>query len=132
MMAPLVDNPQIKQAELLRPLSFWLYAYIWPFTIIWPIFFAFYSTPDLYDTYIGAQEWTTVWCGAIISLQSLVWLSTHWSVNLEGRFTASKAQSVENAELIKVIPIANAGTSEICKLVRDKVRMSTYNYQALC
>ncbi|KAM0200759.1 hypothetical protein ACHAPA_008140 [Fusarium lateritium] len=119
-MAPLVDNPQIKQAELLRPLSFQFHAYIWPFTIIWPIFFAFYLSPDLYEKYIGAEEWTVVWVGTIITLQSLVWLSTHWSVDLEGKFTASKAKDVEDALLIKVIPIANAGTAEICKIIRDK------------
>ncbi|GKU03366.1 atpase [Fusarium langsethiae] len=119
-MAPLVDNPQIKNAELLRPLSFYLHAYIWPFTIVWPIFFAFYLSPELYGKYIGAEEWTVVWVGTIITFQSLTWLSTHWSVDLEGKFTASKAKDVEDALLIKVIPIANAGTAEICKLIRDK------------
>ncbi|KAF5678340.1 atpase [Fusarium heterosporum] len=119
-MAPLVDNPQIKHAELLRPLSLPFHAYIWPFTIIWPIFLAFYLSPELYGKYIGAEEWTVVWVGTIITLQSLVWLSTHWSVNLEGKFTASKAKDVEDALLIKVIPIANAGTAGICKLIRDK------------
>lgn len=129
-MAPLVDNPQIKHAELLRPLSFHFHAYIWPFTIIWPIFFAFYLSPDLYEKYIGAEEWTVVWVGTIITLQSLVWLSTHWSVDLEGKFTASKAKDVEDALLIKVIPIANAGTAEICKVIRDKVGRHRYQETA--
>ncbi|KAL6921307.1 hypothetical protein ACHAP8_008506 [Fusarium lateritium] len=119
-MAPLVDNSQIKSAELLRPLSFYLHAYIWPFTIVWPIFFAFYLSPELYEKYIGAEEWTTVWVGTIITFQALTWLSTHWSVDLEGKFTASKAKDIQDAELIKVIPIANAGTAEICKIIRDK------------
>ena len=121
-MAPsLVDNPQIKYAELLTPKPTALHAYVWPFTILWPIFLAFYLTPDLYERYLGAQEWTFVWSGTIITLQSLVWLCTHWSVNLRAIFTASKVKSVEEAELIKVIPIANAGIADICKLSRDKV-----------
>ncbi|OAA45632.1 cation-transporting ATPase 4 [Metarhizium rileyi] len=120
-MPPLIDSPQIKQAELLRPLSFHLHAYVWPFAIIWPIFLRYYLTPDLYETYIGAPEWTFVWCGTIITLQSLVWLSTHWSVTLEARFKATKVDTVEDAQLIKVLPIANAGSGEICRLVRDKV-----------
>ncbi|UPL03706.1 hypothetical protein LCI18_014640 [Fusarium solani-melongenae] len=119
-MAPLVDNPQIKQAELLRPLAFQFHAYVWPFAIIWPIFLAFYLTPDLYEKHIGAEEWTVFWCGTIITLQTLTWLSTHWSVGLEASFKASKAKDIEDAQLIKVIPIANAGSAEICKLVRDK------------
>lgn len=120
-MAPLVDNPQIKHAELLRPLPFWLRAYIWPFTIAWPVFFAFYLSAERYEKYIGAQEWTFVWCGTIITFQSLAWLSTHWSVDVDARFTASKAASIQEAELIKVIPITNAGTAEICKLEREQV-----------
>lgn len=120
-MPPLIDSPQIKQAELLRPLSFHFHAYVWPFAIIWPIFLRYYLTPDLYEEYIGAPEWTFVWCGTIITLQSLVWLSTHWSVALEARFKATRVDTVEDAQLIKVLPIANAGSGEICKLVRDKV-----------
>ena len=105
MAPPLVDNSQIKHAELLTPRPTALHAYVWPFTIIWPIFLAFYLTPDLYERYIGASEWTFVWSGTIITLQSLVWLCTHWSVNLKALFTAKKVQSVDQADLIKVIPI---------------------------
>jgi len=120
----LVDNSQIKSAELLKPVPWHFHAYVWPFAIIWPIFFRYYLSPELYEKHIGAQEWTFVWCGTIVTLQSLVWLSTHWSVNLRALFTAKKAASIEDAQLIKVIPIANAGAADICKLVRDKVRCS--------
>lgn len=120
-MAPLVDNAQIKSAQLLNPLSFHFHAYIWPFAIVWPIFLRYFLTPELYEKHIGAPEWTFVWVGSIITVQSLVWLSTHWSVNLDAIFTAKAAKSIEDAKLIKVMPIANAGSAEICKLVRDKV-----------
>lgn len=119
-MAPLVDNAQIKSAQLLSPLSFHFHAYVWPFIIIWPIFLRYFLTPELYEKHIGAPEWTFVWVGSIITIQSLVWLSTHWSVELDSIFTATSAKTVEDAQLIKVIPIANAGSAEICKLVRDK------------
>lgn len=122
-MAPprLVDNGQIKSAELLSPLPFYLHTYIWPFAIIWPIFGRYYYTPELYEQHISSSEWTFVWCGTIITLQSLVWLSTNWSVNLKGSFTATKAKKLDDAQLIKIIPIANAGSAEICTIVRDKV-----------
>jgi hypothetical protein len=119
---PLVDNPQIKQAELLRPLPFFLHAYVWPFAFAWPVFLRYYMSQDLYDKHIGGEEWTFVWMGSIITVQSLVWLSTHWSVNLEARLRASKVMTIDEASLIKVIPVANAGSAEVCKLVRDKVR----------
>jgi cation-transporting ATPase 13A1 len=120
-MAPLVDNSQIQSAELLKPLAIYLHAYVWPFAIVWPIFLRFYLTADLYDKYIGAPEWTFVWVGTIITAQSLVWLCTHWSVDLKAVFTARKSRSVEDAELIKVVPIANAGSSDICQLERNTV-----------
>jgi manganese-transporting P-type ATPase len=120
-MAPLVDNSQIKSAELLSPLPGFLHLYTWPFVIIWPIFLRYYLTPELYEKHIGAQEWTFVWCATIVTLQSLAWLSTKWSVNLNARFTAVKAKTVEDAQLIKVIPIANSGTSEICRVQHDLV-----------
>ncbi|KAF4595074.1 cation-transporting ATPase 4 [Ophiocordyceps camponoti-floridani] len=119
-MPPLVDSAQIQRAELLRPLPFHFHAYVWPFVVIWPVFLRFYLTQNLYETYIGAPEWTFVWCATIITLQALVWLSTHWSVGLDARFRATKAASVHDAQLIKVVPVANAGSGEICRLLRDK------------
>ena len=62
-----------------------------------------------------------MWCGTIITLQSLVWLSTNWNVNLKSLFTSVSAKTVQDAQLIKVIPVTNAGSAEICKIVRDNV-----------
>ncbi len=81
----------------------------------------FYLDNELYEKYIGASEWTFVWIGAIVTAQSLVWLSTNWNVNLKSLFTSKRVYDVKEAELIKVLPAANAGLSEICKIVRDNV-----------
>ncbi|KAI1824092.1 hypothetical protein F4861DRAFT_281319 [Xylaria intraflava] len=118
---PLVDNAQIKSSELLSPLPFYLHTYFWPFAIIWPIFARYFYTPELYEKHISSSEWTFVWCGSIITLQSLVWLSTNWSVDLRASFTATKAKKLQEAQLIKIIPVANAGSAEICTISRDKV-----------
>lgn len=118
---PLVDNAQIQSATLHNPLPRSLHAYVWPFTIIWPIFLAVYLNAERYNKYLGAQEWTFVWAGSILSLQALVWLTTKWNVNLKALFTAVKAKDVRTATLIKVIPVANAGSPEICRLQRDNV-----------
>lgn len=126
-MAPLVDNNQIKSAELLSPLPTYLHLYVWPFAILWPIFARYYYSTELYDKHIASQEWTFVWCGSIITLQSLAWLSTNWSVDLKGLFTSTKAKSIEEAKLIKVIPIANAGISEICKIERENVCRTSFS-----
>jgi cation-transporting ATPase 13A1 len=114
-----VDNPQIQSASLHNPLPLYLRAYIWPFTFIWPIFLAFYLSQERYEKYINGSEWTFVWVATITTLQSLAWLTTKWNVNLDALFTSTKAKDVSSAQLIKVIPITNAGSAEICRLIRD-------------
>jgi len=58
-----------------------------------------------------------------VTAQSLTWLSTKWNVNVDSLFTSTTAKSVRDAKLIKVIPVTNAGSAEICHLLRDKVRI---------
>ncbi|KAI1002509.1 Endoplasmic reticulum transmembrane helix translocase [Podosphaera aphanis] len=118
-MAPLVDNPSIASASLHKPLPLYLHTYVWPFAIIWPIFFRYYLSTDLYDKHIGGQEWTFFWSGIIITLQSLFWLSTHWNVNLRSFFTSIPASNIQDAQLIKVIPKPNAGASDICEIISE-------------
>ena len=60
-----------------------------------------------------------MWAGTIITAQSLAWLVTKWNVNLDSLFTSTKAPDVSHASLIKVIPVTNAGSAEICRLTRD-------------
>ncbi|KAH7071845.1 hypothetical protein BKA63DRAFT_58608 [Paraphoma chrysanthemicola] len=120
-MAPLIDNPQIKQASLHNPLPLQLHLYVWPFLILWPAFSAIYLSPTRYETYIQSSEWTFVWCAGIFTLQSLFWLMTKWNVNLRSAFTTTTARDVRSATLIKLHPIANAGAADIVPLVRDNV-----------
>lgn len=120
-MAPLVDHPQIAQSSLHNPRPLLSHTYVWPFVILWPLFFSIYLREESYNHYIGGQEFTFVWSGSIVTLQSLVWLSTFWNVNIRALFTTSKASSVSNAGLVKVVPIENAGSAEICEIKREKV-----------
>jgi cation-transporting ATPase 13A1 len=117
--APLVDRAEVKSASLHNARPLILHTYVWPFVIIWPIFFSFYLSPTSYEKYINGQEWTFVYSGSIVTLQSLIWLSTFWNVNLRAWFTSTTARDVRNAGLIKVIPGANAGSSEICQIKRE-------------
>ncbi len=85
-----------------------------------------YLSPERYDRYIHGSEWTFVWAGSIFTIQALTWLATKWNVNIEALFTSSRAKSVDNAQLIKVLPVTNAGSAEICKLIRDKLGAPKY------
>ncbi|KPI40875.1 Manganese-transporting ATPase 1 [Cyphellophora attinorum] len=125
----LVNNEQIQAASLHNPRPLFLRQYVWPFTILWPIFLAVYTNEDLYDDYIDGKEWTFVWVATIATLQSLAWLSTKWSVSVATTFTTYKAHSVDEASLIKVIPITNSGTPQICKLEREADGRTSFLYQ---
>jgi cation-transporting ATPase 13A1 len=120
-MPPLVTNAQIKSASLHNPLPLSLHTYVWPFLIVWPVFFAFYLSPDRYDRHIGGQEFTFLWSGSIFCLQALAWLSTRWNVNVRALFTATTARDLRTATQIKLIPVANAGSPEIVPLQRENV-----------
>ncbi len=125
----LVDNPQIQDASLHDRLPLFLRLYVWPFTILWPIFWVFWLHPDLYDDYIDGQEWTFVWVASIFSLQSLAWLTTKWSVNLATAFTTGRAENPKYAGLIKVMPVLNSGSPAICELERDRDNRVSFLFQ---
>ena len=56
---------------------------------------------------------------------------TKWNVNIDTLFTTSKASEVRDASLIKVIPITNAGSAEICPLRRERVSGTDYPASAI-
>lgn len=118
--APLVDNPHIISASLHNPRPLFFHAYIWPFAVAWPLFFSIYLSTESYNKYINGQEWTFVFAGSIVTVQSLIWLSTFWNVNVRTWFTTTSARSIKDARLIKVIPAQNAGSAEICQIQRSR------------
>ncbi|KAF3044975.1 hypothetical protein E8E11_007827 [Didymella keratinophila] len=120
-MARLVADKQVRDSSLHQPLPWQLHLYVWPFLIVWPAFSSIYFPKAQYEQYIQSQEWTFVWVGSIVTVQSLVWLLTQWNINLKTLFTTTKAHDVRTAQLIKIQPIENAGAAEICKLKRDNV-----------
>ena len=83
-----------------------------------------YLSKERYDTYIAGSEWTFVWAGSIITVQALTWLTTKWNVNVDSLFTSVSASDVRSAQLIKIIPVTNAGSAEVCRLLRDNVSES--------
>ncbi|KAG9677004.1 putative cation transporting ATPase, partial [Aureobasidium melanogenum] len=119
--APLVDNAQVKFASLHNPLPLALHTYVWPFLIVWPVFFAFYLSEERYEKHFNGQEWTFVWSGSIVTIQSLFWLCTFWNINIRSLFTTTRASDVRSAGLIKVLPAENAGSADICPIERETV-----------
>ncbi|KAG0129654.1 hypothetical protein HOY82DRAFT_579618 [Tuber indicum] len=119
-MAILVNSPQIASASLLNPLPPLFRLYTWPFLAIYPAFFSIYFPSASYEKYLGSQEWTVLYFGTILSIQALIWLGCHWSIGWKAWITGIKVSRVEDAKLIKVIPVENAGSPDICELTRDR------------
>ncbi|KAL2003842.1 hypothetical protein VTN02DRAFT_2059 [Thermoascus thermophilus] len=44
---------------------------------------------------------------------------TKWNININALFTSTRTKSVDSARLIKVLPVTNAGSGEICPLIHD-------------
>ncbi|CAI5757681.1 unnamed protein product [Candida verbasci] len=116
-MSNIVANPAISDAELLVPKSFILRPYVWPFTIIYPIFLQLYF--QHYDKYFVGKEWTFVYTITIVSLNLLFWLTPHWNIDINAKFNYSKVGSIIGASYIKITPAANSGMGEICEINRE-------------
>ncbi|ODQ56393.1 hypothetical protein SAICODRAFT_4574 [Saitoella complicata NRRL Y-17804] len=110
----LVDSPSIVSASLHNPLPRLSHAYITPFLAVYPTYIYFRLNRD------WSPELNFVILGSIITLQSLVWLSGHWSVKIKARTTATKAKSLKDAKSILVYPAPNEGKAEMCDLVRTQ------------
>ncbi|KAK9450721.1 uncharacterized protein V1518DRAFT_411526 [Limtongia smithiae] len=120
MPSSLVPNPGVDEASLHDPLPIVFRTFIWPFFFLYPTFGYFYFYR--YEEYINGSEWTFVFLGTIISFQTLLWLMTHWSVNIKATFTSYKATDPTKAKLIRVMPTANAGQPAICELKHIRKR----------
>lgn len=104
----------IAEATLHNPLPLWARPYVWPFFILYPAFAHIYV--NHYETFLNGSEWTYVYLGSIVTLQALLWLMPFWNVEIKRAFTTKTARSVEDASLIRVIPVANNGAPEICAI----------------
>ncbi|KAM9906823.1 hypothetical protein OXX79_001357, partial [Metschnikowia pulcherrima] len=130
-MSDLVHNPDIQAAELLSPKPLIARLYVWPFGIIYPVFFQVYF--NHYDAYIGGSEWTFVYLMAIVSLNMLVWLMPHWNLDIDAKFNYNAVSSVPQASHIKIVPAPHSGMGEICQIQRevfpDGEKQTSFSYQ---
>ncbi|CAK7894186.1 endoplasmic reticulum transmembrane helix translocase [[Candida] anglica] len=117
MPSSLVNNPAIADAQLLVPKPLIFRPYVWPFTLIYPIFLKIYL--DHYDTYIVGSEWTFVYSLAIISINLLFWLMPHWNINIDRKFNYSDVKTIKEASHIIITPAPNSGIGEISTINRE-------------
>lgn len=116
-MSELLNNPAVAKAELLVSKSLIARPYVWPFTILYPIFFTIYF--NHYETYIRGKEWTFVYLMTIISINLLFWLMPFWNINIDSSFNYSKVKTIPEAQYIKITPAPNSGVGQICHINRE-------------
>lgn len=75
----LVDSPLIVSVSLHRHRPRKLHPYFLPFIILYPLWYYIYNYQ--YERFLGSEEWTFITIVTLVSTQSLLWLSGHWSVN---------------------------------------------------
>ena len=113
----LVDNAAVKSAELLRPRDLTQRIYVWPFLIVYPLFFQIYL--NKYDEYIKGSEWTFVYLGSIITVHSVLMVAPNWNIAIDALFNYVKVGSLDEASHIIVQPAANFGAGAIVPVVRE-------------
>lgn len=118
MSSDIVHNPAIQDAQLLVPKLLLARVYVWPFGIIYPLFFQVYF--NHYETYIGGSEWTFVYLMAIGSFNILFWLMPYWNIDINSKFNYSPVSTIAEASHIKITPAPNSGIGEICDINREK------------
>lgn len=118
----IVDNPAIADSVLLVAKPLILRPWVWPFSIIYPIFLQIYF--NHYDKYIGGSEWTFVYMITMISLNFLMWLMPHWNIDIDSKFNWTKVETLSQASHIKIIPAPNSGIGGIVPIIRDNNQIS--------
>lgn len=74
----LVDSDLVVNASLHRHLERRFHPYVSPFVLLYSLWYYVYLYR--YDQYLGSEEWTFLTLITLISAQSLLWLSGHWSI----------------------------------------------------
>ncbi|CAN3360603.1 endoplasmic reticulum transmembrane helix translocase [Diutina catenulata] len=122
-----VENPTISASTLLVAKPLWQRPYVWPFTVVYPVFFQVYF--NHYDKYFGDKAWTFVYVIAIVSVNLLFWLMPYWNLDIAAKFNYVKVKKVNEASYIKIDPAANTGVAEICTIVRVPDQPTSFLFQ---
>lgn len=126
MVEEIVDSDTVEYSQLLFPKSTLVKPYVFPFLIIYPIYYYIYS--NYYDVYFVGREWTFIYTLLLVSIHSLVWLLPRWNLDLKVKFQYTKVDSLNAATHILMKAKPSCGMSEISKIERTPGQIS-FKYQ---
>lgn len=126
MSAGIVDTDTVEYSQLLVPKSLLARPYVFPFLIIYPIYYNIYLS--YYDIYFVGREWTFIYTLLLVSTHALIWLLPRWNLDLKVRFQYIKVDSLNVATHILMKAKPSCGMSEISLIERNKGQI-TFKYQ---
>ncbi|CAL1710696.1 unnamed protein product [Somion occarium] len=130
MVSVNVESSEIVGATLHRSLPWYLHIYTIPFLALYPVLaYAFYVK---YDEWIQSEEWTFLACVSLGVGHALSFLITKWNTGALARITTISANSLEQADCIRLMPAPHRGSGEIVPLVKktpSDPSSYTFNYQ---
>ncbi|KZP27754.1 hypothetical protein FIBSPDRAFT_780640 [Athelia psychrophila] len=125
-----VVSAEIAHASLHVALPWYTHIYTFPFLAFYPLlYYAYYHK---YEDWIRSEEWTFLACVALGAGHALSFLVTKWSAGARAFITTRKANSLEQADCIRLTPNLHRGMGDIVSL--DKKIPSdplsyTFSYQ---
>lgn len=114
-----VESSLVKSWKLLQAKKTTSKPYVTPFIPFYAFFYYVYN--NLYDEYIGGQEWTFVYLGTILSLNMLVYLMPEWNHGIKVAFKYSGVNSLKDAEKIYIQTTPNNGSDDIVDIERHMI-----------
>lgn len=127
-----MQSPDIARVTLHRRIPTELHIYAVPFAALYPVWFFGYFF--MYDQWFKSEEWTFIFTVALLAGHALSFLVTRWSINARALITCLSAKSIDDAQVIRVIPHEHRGEGELVKLERTaRPNMPTevsFTYQA--
>ncbi|PKI82733.1 putative cation-transporting ATPase 1 [Malassezia vespertilionis] len=123
-----VQSDEVVSVTLHKRVPHILHLYVLPFLFLYPLLaYAYYFK---YDEWIRSEEWSFVFSVALVSINALTFLVTRWSIHARTRITASNVQSIELADIVRVLPHPHKGDGEIVALecVRREGEQPEYSF----
>ncbi|PWZ02649.1 putative SPF1-P-type ATPase [Testicularia cyperi] len=127
-----IQSPEIASVTLHKRIPLHLHLYVLPSLSLYPIWAYAYFVK--YDDWVRSEEWTFVFTVALISGHALSFLVTKWSIAAKALTTCVRAKGFQDAELVRVYPLAHKGEGAIVPLRRverpDLPVEVSFTYQA--
>lgn len=126
MSGGIVDSETVEYSQLLAPKQNIFKPYVWPFLIIYPIYYRLYS--QYYDIYFVGREWTFIYTLSVVSIHALIWLLPRWNLDIKVKFQYDSIDSLREATHVLVKAKPSFGLSEISPIEKLADQIS-FKYQ---